>query len=102
VTSQSATPRASGTPTQTFHIGDTVRWCWTGDNATGQWFTARLTGYRPPEFPAGWAGELVDPGTFYGTPDHYWHLDPGETVYLDEPSMVVIDSEPDTDNPECE
>jgi hypothetical protein len=87
---EAATPLASGTPAQTFSIGETVRWCWTGDNATGQWFTARLTAHRPTEFPSGWAGELVDPGTFYAGPDEYWQLPAGETVYLDEPSMTLV------------
>lgn len=91
MTSEAASPGASGTPIPTFHVGDTVRWCWTGDNATGQWFTACLTAYRPGEFPVGWAGELVDPGTFYGGPDPDWTLGPGETVYLDEPSMTPIE-----------
>lgn len=75
---------------KTFDVGDTVRWCWTGENATGRWFTARLTAHRPAEFPAGWSAELVDPGTFYGPPDHYWQLDAGEIVYVDEPSLTLL------------
>lgn len=100
--SSAATPPASGTPANSFRVGDLIRWCWTADNATGQWFTARLTECRPAEFPAGWAAELVDPGTLYGAADHYWQLGAGEAVYVDEPSMTVIDAEPDTQDQECE
>ena len=84
----------NGTPTtdapeRTFRIGDTVRWCWTGEKANGMWFTARLTAQAPPQYPSGWAGELVDPGTFYSD-NPGWELGVGELVFLDEPSMTLV------------
>ena len=70
-------------------IGKTVRW-----ERDGYWFTMTVTG-RFTETGT-WHGPVVDPGTF-GT------YQPGETAYFHMRELVtVIDSEPFTDDPECE
>ena len=85
--SSAATPPASGTPMDL--IGKTVRW-----EHDGIWFTANVKEWLPAT--GTWRGEVVDPGTFRS-------YEPGFTSYFSVGRyLTVIDSEPDTQDPECE
>lgn len=87
-----STPPAGGdsdtTPRQ-FQVGDEVRWCWTGANADGTWFKARLTEERPANYPKGWAGEITDRGSAY-TAEQMGEVPPGFLVYMDIPSISLV------------
>lgn len=86
--SEAASPMAaSGTPMDL--IGKTVRW-----ESNGKWFTATVTKFHPRL--GVWDCVVVDPGTF-----DFWKT--GHPTYFGAYELVtVIDSEPDTDDPECE
>lgn len=94
--SEAASPMAaSGTPMDL--IGKTVRWetvKW-----GGMWFTARVFGEFDDELNR-WDGFVVDPGNYRMR--NGLGLHPGMFVGLDPECTTVIDSEPDTDDPECE
>jgi hypothetical protein len=85
--SSAATPPASGTPMDL--IGKTGRWE-SGDS----WFTATVVEWIAET--QTWRGEVVNPGTFPG-------YEPGGVTYFGvRRYLTVIDSEPDTQDPECE
>jgi hypothetical protein len=87
MTSEAATPGASGTPMDL--IGTTVRWE-SGDH----WFTATVVKWIPET--RTWRGEVVNPGTFRG-------YEPGGTTYFGVRRYItVLDSEPVTEDEECE
>lgn len=79
-------------------IGKTVRWEG-GPSRPGQWFTVLLR--KRSTLEGDYWGTVVDPGT-YGQRD--WEKLPlGEKVYgLDPALLTVIDSEPVTEDEECE
>lgn len=89
--SSAATPPASGTPMDL--IGKTVQWEYEGQWLPLRWFTATID-------------SRADDGTYTGTvvnPGNYRGLTAGELVYHLKPGRcTVIDSEPDTDDPERE
>jgi hypothetical protein len=80
-------------------VGKTVRW----ENrlrSPGPWFTAYITGPGSTGCDS-YSGIVVDPGTYSSPSSEPWS--PGDFV----PNLVyehctVIDSEPDTQDPECE
>lgn len=85
--SSAATPPASGTPMDL--IGKTVRW-----ESGNSWCTAEVLEWIPET--AVWRSRLVDPGSC----EHY---EPGSTAYFAyRRFLTVIDSAPDTEDPECE
>jgi hypothetical protein len=87
MTSEAATPEASGTPMDL--IGKTVRW-----EHNGVWFTANVLEWLPAT--QTWRGEVVDPGTFK-------YYEPGFISYFGvRRYLTVIDSEPVTEDEECE
>jgi hypothetical protein len=78
-------------------IGKTVRW--EDPSRRGDWFTALvLKRHRRPGM---YYGHVLDTGTFFaGHPDLMYK--PGDPVLLFRDMFTVIDSEPDTNDPECE
>jgi hypothetical protein len=86
-----ATPRSDEDEVQTseFQVGDEVRWCWTGKNADGTWFNARLTEKHPHHYPKGWAGEVTDCGTAY-TAEHMGEVPLGFKLFMDIPSLTLV------------
>jgi hypothetical protein len=77
--------------TSRFQVGDEVLWCWHGEGGTGRWFKARLVEHAPAGYPRGWSGDVTDRGTFYDSDDPGWDVPTGHNVYLDEPSMTLVD-----------
>jgi hypothetical protein len=70
-------------------VGKTVRW-----EHEGRWFTANVTKFQPEV--GVWDCVVVDPGTF-----RFW--EPGHETYFGVRELVtVIDSEPYTEDEECE
>lgn len=72
-----------------FQVGDEVRWCWTGKNADGTWFNARLTEKHPHHYPKGWAGEVTDCGTAY-TAEYMGEVPLGFKLFMDIPSLTLV------------
>jgi hypothetical protein len=79
-------------------IGKTVRWEGR-EKLAGQWFTARVISNYDDEF-GGYDLQVVDPGTFW--PTGYRRSDIGDILFVHLDWLTVIDSEPDTQDPECE
>lgn len=78
-------------------IGKTVRWASHGFYP-GRWFTARVTG---PNSWGGFEGECVDPGNWRDLDGFAWTA--GQVIPNMRPEcMTVIDSEPDTQDLECQ
>lgn len=73
-----------------FQVGDEVRWRWHEDGESGRWFKARLVEHHPVGYSQGWSGEITDQGTFYAGDDETWNAHIGHVVYLDEPSMTLM------------
>lgn len=82
-------------------IGKTVRWDGTAHGHyrwRGQWFTARAL--RPNDL-GGYVGVVIDPGNYRSLLGKPWQM--GDEVSNLHPKIcTVIDSEPDTQYPECE
>lgn len=91
---RAATPVGSETPTDL--VGKTVRW----ENPQvlpGYWFTARVL---HANVHGGYVGVVVDIGTYY---DEMADIGPGSEIDgLHPPYLTVIDSEPVTEDEECE
>lgn len=84
-----ATPEDPSPQRGRFKVGDEVRWCWTGANADGTWFKARLTEEHPARYPKGWAGEITDCGTAY-TDEHMGEVPLGFKLFMDIPSLTLV------------
>lgn len=81
-------------------IGKTVRWE-DREHRPGVWFTARVTGHGEVE--GGYEGVVVDPGNYSLSSYSHWPFRSGDDVPNLLPELcTVIDSEPYTDDPECE
>lgn len=94
MTSQPATPGAS-TPMDL--IGKTVRWA-NHEYYPGQWFTALVTA---PNTWGGFEGECVDPGNWRDRGGFRWSA--GQFIpNMRREFLTVIDSEPVTEDEECE
>jgi hypothetical protein len=96
INTTSSSPPSGGdsdTTPRKFQVGDEVRWCWSGANADGTWFKARLTEEHPDKYPKGWAGEITDCGSAY-TAEHMGEVPPGFLVYMDIPSISLVSSLP--------
>lgn len=91
MTPEAATPEASGTPMDL--VGKTVRWG--RDTRPGEWLTANVIAKNLLHGDTSWHGVCVDPGTFK-------HIKPGAPVRLEADAITVIDSEPVTEDEECE
>jgi hypothetical protein len=74
-------------------IGKTVRWG--RDDRPGEWLTALVLYKNPIRDDTSYCGECIDPGTFT-------YIKPGNHVRLEPGSVTVIDSEPVTEDEECE
>jgi hypothetical protein len=83
-------------------IGKTVRWT-SGAPGDDAWFTANVIGGYDEEF-GGDDGAVLDGGTFLlrVLSSELRRLRSGEIVFLHADRITVIDSEPVTEDEECE